>query len=165
MDAELFKVIKRNIEMYPKMRAQDLYKLVYQHEFGCAHAVLDRGAARAWLESELNEVGQEDLPLYEDIGGGWARVDLKALEKNNVGPDELLDWFVKSAEPAGDRTRFKELMSSLDGFELPFPREELDALISDMERAGFPAVHHSAEYRKAYRPAYRVVRKKFLEDR
>ncbi|MBO4384452.1 MAG: hypothetical protein J5854_03430 [Clostridia bacterium] len=163
MDKELLETVKRNVERYPLMRPQDVYKLVYQHEFGCAHAVKDRGAARAWLARELGETPQKDAPLYDDIGNGWARVDLAALDANGVTADELLDWFVKSAEPAGDRTRFKEaVMDIAEEAELPFEREELKSLVREMEKAGFPAVHHSEEYRKAYRPAYRVVKKEFI---
>jgi hypothetical protein len=41
---------------------------------------------------------------------------------------------------------------------LPFTRPAMDAFFAPLEAAGFPALHHSKEYERAYAPAYRVVR-------
>lgn len=151
-------IIRSNIEKYPLMHIRDLYKLVYQHEFGCAHAVTDKERAREWLLREYRSVRQEDVPLYDDIGNGYVRVNLKALDANGVSPDELLEWFVKSAEPAGNKERFALILKELPDCGLPFDRSELEAFVRARAEEGFPAVHHSEEYRAAYAPAYRVVK-------
>lgn len=165
MKTELIKILEYHLEKYPLMRAQDIYKLVYQHEFGCAHAVADRERAGAWLAEELKTVVQSDGPLFEDIGNGFVRVRLSALDANGVSPDEVLDWFVRSAMPAGDKAEFAEIMRELPACGLPIDALELTAFVDSMEKEGFPAAHHSEIYRELYRPAYRVVMEKYAAKR
>ena len=158
MDAELLRIIRNNIEKYPLMRIQDVYKLVYQHEFGCAHAVTDPESAREWLHREYRAVRQEDAPLYEDVGGGYVRVNLSALDANGVSPDELLEWFVKSAGPAGDKEEFARILRELPNLCSCFDSGEMTAFFEEMAAKYFPSVHHSEAFREAYHPAYRVVK-------
>ena len=165
MDATLIRIINEHMEKYPLMTVRDLLKLVYQHEFGCAHAIRDPAHARAWLMEEYRSVNQKEAPLYEDIGGGFARVYLDALDNNGVSPETVLDCFVKSAEPAGDMSEFISIIRELP--ELPacarFPLSETKAYIEEYINAGCPAVHHSEAYNEAYHPAYRVVRTELLK--
>jgi len=35
--------------------------------------------------------------------------------------------------------------------------QDLDTLAADLADDGYPAIHHSDDYREIYRPAYRVV--------
>ncbi len=161
MKTELLEILRYHLKKYPLMKAQDVFKLVYQHEFGCAHAVKDAERARAWLYEEYRSVKQDDAPLTEDIGNGYVRVQLCALDANGVSPDEVLGWFVKSAVPAGDKTEFAEIMRELPACGLPLDAEELAKFVDSMEKEGFPAVHHSEIYRELYRPAYRVVRAEY----
>lgn len=158
MTAELLRIIEYHIDKYPLMRVRDLYKLIYQHCFGCAHAVSDVESARAWLYGELSTVVQTEGPLLEDIGNGYVRVMLSALEANGVSPEEVLDMFVESAVPAGNKAEFARLLRELPGLGLPFDPDELKGFIEARASEGFPAVHHSEEYRRAYSPAYRVVK-------
>ncbi|MCR5809506.1 MAG: hypothetical protein K6G56_08110 [Clostridiales bacterium] len=161
-------LIKLHLEKYPLMEMRDVIKLLFQSEFGCAHAIRDEAAARAWLEEELASVVQkEGLPLTEPLGGGYSRVDLHALKAHGMTPDELLSLFIKSAEPAGSREHFAKLL--LDLIEepglLPFDGENTRAFVKEYVGSGCPAVHHSEAYNKAYSPAYRVVRAELVGGR
>ena len=47
---------------------------------------------------------------------------------------------------------------------IPFERTNVLAFFDNMARNGYPAIHHSATFRDAYRPAYRVVAIDLLQD-
>ena len=42
--------------------------------------------------------------------------------------------------------------------------EELEDYLTEYQKAGYPMVSHSEQYRKAYRPAYRIVLKRLLPE-
>ena len=159
---EIIPLICDALEKYPLSEPQDIIKLLYQREFGPAHAIQDPERALNWVREEYASVVQEEGLPFEYIGNGWARLDLKRLDANGIAPEKAAEWFVKSAEPAGDKTAFAEMLSKLASD----PRAEellpgIKAFIAYYLTLGCPAVHHSEEYRKAYSPAYRVVREQF----
>ena len=45
-----------------------------------------------------------------------------------------------------------------------FSLEELEDYLREYQKAGYPMVSHSEQYRKAYRPAYRIVLKRLLPE-
>lgn len=159
-------LIRQHKAKYPAMEIQDAIKLLYQSEFGPAHAITDEAAARARLFSELRSAGESDAePLTVPIGGGYSRVNLRALKKYGADPEKLAEIFIKSAAPAGDKTRFSELLLSLaetDG--LPFDKGEFAGCAARYAAAGCPAVHHSRAYGEAFSPAYRVVRTELVPE-
>lgn len=147
------------LDKYPLSQPQDIVKLLYQSEFGPAHAVSDPEAALRLLRKEYSETSQEEgLPL-EYIGGGYARLDLKTLDANGITPETAAEWFVKSAAPAGDKGEFAAKLARLaEEPLLAMLMPELAGFIARYVEMGCPAVHHSEEYRRAYSPAYRVVK-------
>lgn len=46
-----------------------------------------------------------------------------------------------------------------------FQAAELEKYLSEYKKRGYPAVSHSEEYRKAYLPAYRVVKESIFKER
>ena len=105
-------------------------------------------------------------PLYEEIGGGMARVHLAALAAAGVAPETLGRAFLVSARtPQGTREGLERKLSLLEeaagAGRFVFSAEVLREYLRDYAAAGYPAVSHSAAYRAAYHPAYRVVRLSF----
>jgi hypothetical protein len=47
----------------------------------------------------------------------------------------------------------------------PFIADDVIIFWAEQEAQGFPAVHHSKIYEQLYHPAYRVVARKFLEEK
>lgn len=47
---------------------------------------------------------------------------------------------------------------------LPFSGSDAGALGAKMAAVGWPAAHHTAAFRDAYRPAYRIVARELLAD-
>ena len=150
---------------YPELEPQDLLKALHQSVFGCGHFVTDAAAGLARLRAELAEApcGGPDV---EPLDGGFCRVHLSAVKRTGLAPETLFRIFALSAEdPAGTRAELEEKLSVLlelaeDG-QLPFSADQIAAAIDNWRRAGYPACHHSEDFRAVYAPVYRVVRREF----
>jgi hypothetical protein len=155
---------------YPRLAIQDLYKLIYQAAMGAEHAVPDVAAAQDWLERELRQLGDgPEEPVVETISpdGCMARVHLRPYVAAGGDPAALLTAFVRTAkEHGGTREQLRRYWSSAIRLAamggLLFSQTDLRSFWADVEVQGFPVVHHSAGYRAAYKPAYRVIRREFL---
>jgi len=155
---------------YPAMQMQDVYKLLHQAALGSGHAVRDEQAARDWLERELVEMGDgSDEPLLDPISpsGQIVRVHLRPYLRAGRKPEALLHAFVRTAnEFRGSKGKLKQYGASTARMAtkgwLPFARREVELFFAEIEKLGFPAVQHSETYKRAYRPAYRVVAREYL---
>ena len=162
---EIISLVADALEKYPLSQPQDIVKLLFQSEFGPAHAVSDPDAALRFLLEEYASVRQEEGPLYERIGNGYVRLNLKTLDFNRLTPEKAAEAFVKSAVPAGDRSAFAEALRTLAGNELVIKlMPALPGYVEEYVKSGCPAVHHSESYKKAYSPAYRVIREEFIAE-
>jgi hypothetical protein len=159
------RILAEQISRYPLLQLQDLYKLIHQGALGSEHAVEDEESARRWLREEvqnLQEGPQE--PLIDPISpsGDIVRINLRPYLRSGKDLDSLLAAFIKTAnEYRGSvevlRRSWAYARRMASEGSLPFKIEEMDAFLVRMAKDGFPAVHHSAVYEEAYRPAYRVV--------
>jgi len=144
------------------MQAQDAYKLIHQAACGPAHAVTSQDAAREWLENELKTLTDpwpETLidPISPD--GELVRVHLGPFKALGFNSHMLLDAFIHTSLEITPNYQLLEsyLLTSLT--LIPGLKE----LMETQRTLGYPALHHSDQYRISYKPAYRVVLKKFLE--
>jgi hypothetical protein len=163
-------ILARQVSRYPRLEIQDLYKLTYQAAMGAEHAVPDVAAAQDWLERELSQLGAgPQEPVVDTISpdGHMARLHLRPYVAAGGDPSALLTAFVRTAnEHRGTREQLRRYWSyavhlAVAG-ELLFNQTDLLIFLADVEAKGFPIVHHSAEYRATYKPAYRVIRREFL---
>ncbi len=166
-------MIKAHLLRYPQMQIADLYKLLHQAALGSEHAVRDEQAARDWLERELLQMGEgPDDSLMDPLSpdGQILRVHLRPYLRAGKNPETLLRAFIQTAnEWRGSPKKLKEYGAAAARLAQAgtgsIRREEIDAFFAKMEEQYFPAVHHSKDYQRLYRPAYRVVARKFLEDK
>ena len=165
---ELIDILSLHAEKYPLMLCEDAVKLVYQNEFAGGHMIKDASSALAMLRREFAGVERRlSLPLYEPIGNGIVRVDLCAVDTARLPLEALNSIFVQTANSnRGDMASFKATLGVLSraaaGGMFSFTSKELDAYLLGYAGLGYPAVSHSAKYRLAYRPAYRVVDERLL---
>ena len=148
---------------YPALRPQDLLKALHQSVFGCGHFVNDEAAGLACLRDELPGAERSEI---EPLDGGFCRVHLGLLKKTGLAAETLFRLFALSAEsPCGAQAELEEKLSDLLALAaegcLPFSYAETAAAAEDWRKAGLPACHHSPEFRAAYAPAYRVVRREY----
>lgn len=150
---------------YPRMEPRDAVKLVYQNEFGGGHLISDPAGNLARLRAEWSALPHAPgSPLLEDLGDGMARVNLAALEEDEL-EDLERDFLSSARRHTGDRGRFPaklDLLRELAGKgALPFSQAALEDFLADYVNSGCPALSHSEGYRAACRPAYRVVERRF----
>ena len=153
---------------YPEMQPTDAVKLIYQNEFGGGHLIRDEEKCLARLKTEYSQLIQSaDEPLAEEIGNGMVRVNLRALDAHGYCADQLGADFIRCAAlQQGSQDSFREKLEILRQLakegSLPFSFVALEQYLDQYVKAGFPMVSHSPQYRAAYAPAYRVIRKEFL---
>ena len=85
----------------------------------------------------------------------------------DLTPETLAAAFAASAAIPGEDThgleqRLETLLALIRDRKLPFSLSDAEAEINAWRAAGYPACHHSDAYRAAYRPAYRVLHKRYV---
>ena len=166
-------VLARQVARYPRMEAQDVYKLVFQATMGARHAGLDSAMAAEWLGREIAALGPgPEEPLLDTISadGRMVRVNLRPYLASRGDGGALVAAFVRTARDFRGSTAalrrqlgYAERMAR-DG-ALPLDAPALRRFFETMRARGYPAVEHSATYEAAYRPAYRVVLRALAPDR
>ena len=163
MMEELRAILIAHAKRYPLMQPTDAVKLIYQNEFGGGHLIRDEEACLNYLRREYADLEKDPtVPLYEDIGNGIIRVNLAAVKPEDL--EQLGRAFIDSAaKHKGTMDRFLNKLEVLRKLAnegvFNFDTNALNAYLSEYEAAGYPAVSHSPEYRQAYKPAYRIIRK------
>lgn len=151
----------------PNFRIDDAYKWTYQATRGGEHAAPSREAARGWLEREWQATGDEPKAENEWValcpGGEIGRLNLRPFKSRGGKMDDILDAFLTSAreyrsEPKAFTDAWAELGVRLrkGGFGSITHKEWL-RLDGEMKKKNYPAVHHSEQYNKANKPAYRII--------
>jgi hypothetical protein len=160
-------VIQAHLARYPAMQIQDMYKLIHQAAMGSEHAVASTDGPRSWMERELAEMGTgPDEPMTDPISadGQILRVHLRPFVAQGGDPEMLLTAFIRTANEFRGDTKILRRYWKV-AIELGhFPSDQLDAFMQSMQAKKYPAAHHSPEFERLYRPAYRVVWRKFLHE-
>lgn len=166
--------VSEMLTQYPKARILDIYKSCFQDYMGAEHLVGDPASARAYLEQELETTALDELmPWYYEpcgINGNYVRVSLRAVMEGKVQAEKLLDAFVRSANDPERPTietrkeRWHEIIVVIDkmGLELPHQQED-KAFIERVLAQGKYAISHSPDYREAYSPHYRIIKREIFE--
>ena len=164
-------VLLEHFELYPQMQPQDAVKLVYQHTFGPGHMIRDARKAALMLQQEMASLSPTDRkePLYESIGNGLCRLNLRPCVEKGLDSQFILRLFLEAAQSTIAtkkelRQNLRVLQRLAEEEDTPFEAIELDMFMLQYEDKGYPAVHHSDAYRAAYAPAYRVMIQKKLKD-
>jgi hypothetical protein len=145
------------------MQYQDVVKLCYQASFGAEHLLSDLKKAQAYLEGEFSSIQPTDEPLFEYISDEICRVNLGAWKKRNLPIDELFMAFCNSAFIRDDAkdTFFTYLQIAervMKDLKKDFSIKQWREFINSYLECGIRAVHHSAEYRDAEKPSYRIIK-------
>jgi hypothetical protein len=159
-------ILRSHLDRYPAMQIQDIYKLMHQAAMGSEHAISSAEAPRQWLEREFAQMGScPEEPMIDPISadGQIVRVHLRPYMAQGGDSETLLNAFIRTAN------KFHSDRQVLQGYwnaamELQhFSSPEMDGFIESARTQNYPAVHHSSEYERLYRPAYRVVWRKYFQ--
>ena len=165
----LEEILLQHFDRYPKMEPQDAVKLIYQQEFGPEHMIRDEGKSLSTLKAEMDSLpgGPNGEALYESIGNGLCRLNLRPCLERGIPAEDINRLFVETAQSTeGDKKRFRQSLRAMQKLaeegETPFDAIDLDLFLARYPDS-CPAVHHSVTYRLAYAPAYRIVAQKKLK--
>ena len=158
----LAELLKEHYDNYPDMEVRDAVKFLYQHHMGPGHLVDDQEAALARLETEWEQVEADSaLPLAEPLGNGLCRLNLSSCKGKQLSIQTVCRLFALTAQEVSPGHLALERDLELV-YALPFSREIADSFLRRYRADGCPAVGHSKSYRRAYRPAYRVVSEHYV---
>ena len=171
MDEESFRAfLIEHLWRYPCMEVRDVYKLLYQGVFGVAHIMGEKAWERLREESErVAGMDHRDEPLVEPVSvdGSLVRVNLRPYVSQGGDLRALYRAMLESSEHEGDPTEFVSLWGMFKEaaaeLELDFDDETIRLYDRSLEEKGPEPRHHSAAYREAYYPAYRVVMLRMFE--
>ena len=148
---------------YPRLELQDLFKFLYQSAFGCEHLISSVEAAVSGIQNERDTLVSATETPVEQLDGAYSRVPLScALSAQTLG--KLLALSAKHEENGAAALTQKlavarELIT--DG-TFPFVVADFDSAVAAWEKTGFSALHHSASFRNAYHPSYRVIANAYI---
>ena len=155
--------LRGQARLHPALAPLDVLKLCYQAAFGAEHLLRDAASARAYLHEELAACAADaNAPLTEAVAPDTCRVRLAAWKAARLPEDWLAELFTRSCTPRTDgKERFFAYLRDADALaaagELPFSGEDWQREKQAYLAEGVRPVHHSARYRAAERPAYRVI--------
>lgn len=158
------KILRQQVSAHPSMEPRDVVKLCYQTVFGAEHLLDDLEAAEKYFMREYEQVqsGQEE-PLYECIGEDIVRVNLGAWKNRMLPPEWLFRMFVETASrpSKGGKELFdtclREASSLAAEGVFRFDWAAWEEFLREYPLTEPAAVHHSENYRKSEKPAYRLV--------
>ena len=164
------KLLKEHQERRPLIMGTDFYKLIFQGVYGVGH-IMGEGPWDGLLkESEkLNLQKKCGEPLIENVSanGEVIRVNLRPYVKSGLPLEGLFMAMRETAQIEGSSEDFmdawKILKETADRGDLNITSDEIMNLDRELEEKGVILHHHSEEYRRAYEPAYRVVRRSAFE--
>jgi len=160
-----------HFQRYPLMQIQDIVKLIFQNEFAGGHMLTDEAMSLNRLTEEFRTIrrNSSDLSsqsLIEDIGNGLVRLHLQGIGSDAPDLSTINRFFVVTSNThkgsiEGMERKLDELKCSCRQQALPYTLEALEEYLRPYRSQGYPACRHSEQYRAAYSPAYRVIRRDF----
>ena len=160
--------LAEQMRIHPSMTPQDIAKLCYQAAHGAEHLLSDLDRARGYFMREFEATPVDDtVPLIEPISDTVARVNIAAWKARGLSPDTLFDLFAATATVSGEgEARLVEYLAEAEAFltqaETQISPEDWQAFSAWYAQNGRPAIHHSEAYRRAEKPAYRIVGRELL---
>lgn len=171
----MVRAVEGLIERYPQATLQDIYKSCFQDHFGVAHLLADRERVKGYIEYELATADSLVAAYYEPCGwrGNFVRVNLSVVRDSHLTADELTDAFIASAAYSSNEvteawlTEWQTMLRlikekgqdrQLCGFSAD--STELARLLGE----GKYVMHHSASFRDAYHPHYRIIHRSVFEE-
>ena len=169
--SEITQIIREHLDRYPEMEIGDLFKLIYQNEYGGGYVAVPEESLRkikADYEQITNARRRPKVELLEDIGNGFVRVNLGALDPEKLPFEKLNEAVIATGEKhrgsrASIREKIAEVREHFNEFGFEFEEVTFVLFSSAMEEACYPPIDHSDTYRVLYKPAYRIVRRDLLD--
>ncbi len=152
---------------YSKLQIRDIFKFLYQSSFGCEHLMVSLEKAKEYIFNEYTVNESYSDNKIEQLDGDYVRVPISYIDKG-LSIETFTKLFIASAKK--EENGLENLKQKLNVVEdlvsqnlLPFSKEDFIKEKEVWAKNGYPAVHHSEIYRNNYKPAYRVISKKYVK--
>jgi hypothetical protein len=163
------KVVHAQLQRYPAMQNEDLYKLVFQAALGNEHLLTDSAMVHDYLIRELESIQASAVePLLEEISadGEVVRLNLRPFKAQQGDHRSLFQAMMQTARtfqksPEHLEQYWRDLEQMANSGAMAFDAAAMQSFFREIREKGYPAVHHSAVYAEKYAPAYRVILKKY----
>ena len=151
-------LLRSHLARYPRMEAQDCVKLLYQSEFGPQHLGDDIEALAHGIAEEWKSVPDVISPAEpERIGGGLCRFPLRPGAFSEAAAQVLAKLVAQTARQChGSGDNLRRRLEQLGDMQ-----PDLSRWLAAHASACDALVHHSAAFRAAYHPHYRLLRQEF----
>lgn len=142
---------------YPLMTEADVVKLFFQGILGCGHLLGSEEGVTAGIMREVQGMNPDvSMPLTEDLPGEYVRLYLAPAMAANLSPSWIARLMLLSSPADQSRENVCRALASLEDEELCGSRQAFEACCDPLRDDHF-LPSHSAQYRTAYAPAYRVI--------
>lgn len=161
--------IIEQLKIHPATQPQDIVKQCYQAAFGAEHLLKDIDRAKQYLQREYETViPSNSIPLYEEISETVCRVNLASWKAKQLPLNLLFQLFIQSSTIS---TNGKELFLQylqeatpiIQTETVPFSFEQWNNFLNEYKAIGMPSLHHSEAYRNQEFPAYRIIKKEWID--
>ena len=168
---EILNLVISHLHRYQNMEVNDVYKLLYQGTMGPEKLINSQPDFENQLKEEFSQsLAEENIPLWENLRPDGEIVRVNFAPYKSKGGDAatlttLCLWtassFKGNLEDLKDSWEtFKKLCH--DGRLRKFDMKRLTELDDWLIRDNFPPVEHTEIYIASYKPAYRLIRREFL---
>ena len=164
----IYIVLKEQFLSHPLMEICDAIKLIFQAEFGGGYSVKDEYNCMKKIEDLGSNLSIKQLtdPYFEDIGGGYSRMNMSvlgALPVEVYGKMFMASTKDNRGTEKGFETRLNILRKLCDEGITSFTADALNKYLAEYRKDGIRPVSHSKIYTEEYHPAYRVVKNEFCD--
>ncbi len=158
-------LVQTQYTRYPEMEMQDWYKLLHQAAMGNRHLGVDDSLIYNYLLDEMERIeasSEEPLVEYISPDSTVIRFNLRPYKAGSGDPEARFAAMQKTWENVTPSSiLFESYWEDLERSSAPYAHEDLDKFIAPYLQDGLPAIHHSAVYEATYKPAYRVLLRKY----
>ncbi|MDZ7337689.1 MAG: hypothetical protein ONB30_04040 [candidate division KSB1 bacterium] len=167
----LHQLVRWHLVHYSALGVQDVYKMFYQAAFGPKHLLADPEGALRSLQREFEQLSPAiGEPLVEPLAPDWSvvRLNLRPYKARCPSIHPLWEAIVETARSMVDNPEllhslWSEFRAAVRAGELPFSEADVEVLDELIRQHGPVPLHHSEQYRRAHKPAYRVLTRRALE--
>jgi len=171
MPVTIAQLIDQHCQRYPALEPRDIYKLLHQGLRGPEHLVASPDDFARRLQAEVQSVDADDHELlWEAIrpDGQLGRVHLRRFKAESGDLAALTQACLMTARQNWGTTEqvqatWAVFVTACRTGRWAFPLAQVLDLTRWLEERGYPSVHHSAAYRSAYHPAYRLLGRVWLD--
>lgn len=164
----VLQLVEYHQQLRPQLQAQDVYKLLYQANFGVEHLLTDTAGVRKYLFDELATMDTtihgeqliERITPTEEI----VRINLRPFRRLKLDPNKLISVMFNSASQTKPDTEefyhdWNEFTSLVRYDFLKFAMKDVEEWNARVSAGNLQPAHHSQQYVELYEPAYRVVKR------